>query len=288
MLRRPRASAILFVWSRDPSWANPGVPGCSDVTTTTLTSPVNSPVNKTNECGECPPILLESTSVWVSGQQGQVGYDQVRMLSSAVLWAGCKTLRRSSQRRRCRAWSLLRRIADYLQFVGTILGRLAGLFHLRPPVSRRCQPESKLHMLCPVRISSQGCLCTASGSIYATSALLTDDAQTVSQLSQVFHLESGRQLFFRLLQILHEIYHQDEIVHIDAHDVEVAVLPSIVHTGISLALLESRIEKMTVQFPIPTPRGLLQPVQGPVKVAHLLFFTFHYETLRLAHVDVLI
>ena len=48
MLRRPRASAILFVWSRDPSWANPGVPGCTDVTTTTLTSPLNSPVNKKN------------------------------------------------------------------------------------------------------------------------------------------------------------------------------------------------------------------------------------------------
>ena len=54
MLRRPRASAILFVWSRDPSWANPGGPGCTDVTTITLTSPVNSPLNKKNECGECP------------------------------------------------------------------------------------------------------------------------------------------------------------------------------------------------------------------------------------------
>ena len=58
MLRRPRASAILFVWSRDPSWANPGGPGCTDVTTTTLTSPVNSPLNKKNECGECPLYYL--------------------------------------------------------------------------------------------------------------------------------------------------------------------------------------------------------------------------------------
>ena len=54
-----------------------------------------------------------------------------------------------------------------------------------------------------------------------------------------------------------------------------------------LALLESQIEKMAIQLPIPTTRGLLQPVQGQVKVAHLLFFTFQYETLRLAHVDVL-
>ena len=54
MLRRTRASAILFVWSRDPSWANPGVPRWCDVSTTTLTSPRHSPLNKKNECGECP------------------------------------------------------------------------------------------------------------------------------------------------------------------------------------------------------------------------------------------
>ena len=70
MLRRPRASAILFVWSRDPSWANPGCPGCTHVTTTTLTSPVNSPVNKKNECGECP--LYYSLVALNSGYSGQI------------------------------------------------------------------------------------------------------------------------------------------------------------------------------------------------------------------------
>ena len=101
---RPCASAILFVWSRDPSWANPGGPGCTHVITTTLTSPLTSPVNKKNECGECPLYYYCVRRMATGGDHERT---RVTLLQGEANWASWKVQMRHQLRSR-KLWKLVK------------------------------------------------------------------------------------------------------------------------------------------------------------------------------------